>query len=152
VSVGGEALFRIERRSIGGLATAGVLTSTDTKLGYFWVREQRFPISLSAMMRWHVRQYMQIGGELGLSLTPLTLTGEGFSGTSVTRLDAGPRAGVRARVATRWLVAVAGFHAEYFPGNHTISVPQLGGTIGTSAPWQIGFSLGVELPVHNEDD
>jgi hypothetical protein len=152
VAVGGEALFRLERRSIGGLATAGVLTPTDTKLGYFWVREQRFPISLSATMRWHINPRMQVMGELGLSMTPLTLAGEGFSGTSVMRLDVGPRGGFQARLTTRKLVAFAELHVEYFPGAHTISVPQLGGEIGTSAPWQIGFSLGVEIPVHNADE
>jgi len=151
LAVGGEALFRVERRSIGGLVTAGVLTSTFSTLNGVRVREQRFPVSVSATMRWHVAPHLETVAEAGLSLTPLTLEAEGLSEPNpVTRLDVGPRVGVEARLAARALVAIAALHVEYFPGTRSISVAPLNG-IGSVAPLQIGFSLGLEIPVRGQD-
>jgi hypothetical protein len=150
-TAGGEVMFRIERRWLGALATAGAMTSTESTLNYstaaFRVREQRFPLSLSATVNWRASQGLQIVGDLGVALTPLTLDAQVSGATGATRLDVGPRAGLEARLTTRRLVAVAGAHLEYFPGSHTISLTEVG-PIGSAPPLQIGFSLGVELPIY----
>jgi hypothetical protein len=151
LAVGGEAMFRVQHRSFGGVVTAGVLTSTLSMLSDVRVREQRFPISVSATRQWMAGPRLQALGEAGLSLTPLTLEAEGLAGpTPVTRLDVGLRLGVEARLTGHPVVAVAGLHVEYFPATHSISVAPLNG-IGDTAPVQIGLSLGIEIPVRGED-
>ena len=60
----------------------------------------------------------------------------------VTRFDAGARLALELKVAGHALVPFANLHLEYFPRTYEIVVAPLG-NIGTTAPLQIGLSIGV---------
>lgn len=142
-SAGGEIGVALGRGSIDVEATAGVVTSTETTIGSVRVGERRFPCSLSAALRRRATAHLEVRAGLGVSLTPLTLRGQGLDSTlPVTRLDAGARLAIEVRVAELALAPFASLHLEYFPRTYEIAVDPLG-DIGTTAPVQIGLSLGV---------
>jgi hypothetical protein len=142
-TAGGELEVAVGRGAFGLAATAGVLTSTESTIDAVRVGQHRFPCSLSATARRRATARLELRGELGASLTPFTLHGQGLETTRpVTRFDAGARAAVELRLPMRALVPFVGLHAEYFPRTYEISVAPLG-DIGATAPFQIGLSLGV---------
>jgi hypothetical protein len=142
-SAGGEIEVALGRGSIGVEATAGVVTSTETAIGSVRVGERRFPCSLSAALRRRTTAHLEVRAGLGLSLTPLTLRGQGLDSTlPVTRLDVGARLAIELRVVELALAPFASLHLEYFPRTYDIAVDPLG-DIGTTAPFQIGLSLGM---------
>jgi hypothetical protein len=145
VSSGGEIAVAFGRGWFGIEATAGVVTPTQHTVAAVEVRQQRFPCSLSASVRRRAGAHLEIGAALGAALTPFTLHGQGLDMTlPVTRFDAGARAALELRVAGPALSPFAKLHAEYFPRTYEISVAPLG-DIGTTAPLQIGLSVGVAL-------
>jgi hypothetical protein len=120
-----------------------VVTSTESTIDAVRVGQHRFPCSLSATARRRATARLELRGDLGASLTPFTLHGQGLETTlPVTRFDAGVRAALELRISMRALVPFVGLHAEYFPRTYEISVAPLG-DIGATAPFQIGLSLGV---------
>ena len=142
-TAGGELEVAVGGGAFGLAATAGVVTSTESTIDAVRVGQHRFPCSLSATVRRRASARLELRGELGASLTPFTLHGQGLETTlPVTRFDAGPRAAVELRFPMRPLVPFVGLHAEYFPRTYEISVAPLG-DIGATAPFQIGLSLGV---------
>jgi hypothetical protein len=142
-SPGGEIDVAIGRGSLGIEASAGAVTSTENTIGSVQVKQQRFPCSLSASVRRKATAHLEVGAALGASLTPFTLQGQGLDTTlPVTRFDAGARLALELRVAARALTPFASLHFEYFPRTYEIAVAPLG-NIGTTAPIQIGLSLGV---------
>ena len=142
-TAGGELEVAVGRGAFGLAATAGVLTSTESTIDAVRVGQHRFPCSLSATMRRRATARLELRGDLGASLTPFTLHGQGLETTlPVTRFDAGARAAVELRLSMRALVPFVSLHAEYFPRTYEISVAPLG-DIGATAPFQIGLSLGV---------
>lgn len=131
------------RGSYGLEATAGVVTPTRNTVASIEVVQQRFPCSLSAFYRKRAGAHLALGVSLGAALTPFTLHGQGLDTTlPVTRLDAGARAKLELRVTGHTVEPFANVHVEYFPRTYEIAVAPLG-KIGTTAPLQIGLSVGV---------
>lgn len=142
---GGELRIDVGQGWAGLEATAGVLSSTESAFGSVKVSERRFPCSLSATVRRRAGARLQLGGGLGVALAPLALSGQGLApATPVTRLDVGGRVAFEVRVAAGAVTPFASLHVEYFPRPYEIAVDPLG-QIGTTAPLQIGLSLGVAL-------
>ena len=142
-TVGGELDVAIGKGSFGIEASAGVVTSTQNMIDSVQVTQQRFPCSLSATFRRRASAHLETGADLGVALTPFTLHGQGLDTTlPVTRFDAGARLALELRVARPGLAPFANLHVEYFPRTYEIAVAPLG-NIGTTAPLQIGLSLGV---------
>ena len=142
-TAGGELDVAFGRGSFGVEASAGVVTSTQNTIASVQVTQQRFPCSLSATLRRRASAHLEIGAALGAALTPFTLHGQGLDMTlPVTRFDAGAHAALELRVARPALAPFATLHVEYFPRTYEIAVAPLG-NIGTTAPLQIGLSLGV---------
>ncbi len=142
-TAGGELDVAFGKGSFGIEASAGVVTSTQNPIGSVQVTQQRFPCSLSATFRRRASAHLEIGADLGAALTPFTLHGQGLDMTlPVTRFDAGARLALELRVARPTLAPFANLHVEYFPRTYEIAVAPLG-NIGTTAPLQIGLSLGV---------
>ena len=143
-TAGGELDVAFGKGAFGIAASAGVVTSTQNTIASVTVTQQRFPCSLSATFRRRASAHLEIGADLGAALTPFTLHGQGLDMTlPVTRFDAGARLAVGLRVAA-WpaLAPFANLHVEYFPRTYEIAVAPLG-NIGTTAPLQIGLSVGV---------
>jgi len=141
-TAGGELEVAAGRGVFGLAAAVGAVTSTENAIDAVRVGQRRFPCSFSATVRGRTA-HMELRGDLGASLTPFTLHGQGLETTlPVTRFDAGARAAVELRILTRVLVPFVSLHAEYFPRTYEISVAPLG-NIGATAPVQIGLSLGV---------
>jgi hypothetical protein len=146
-TAGGELDVAVGRGSFGIEASAGVVTSTQTMVASVEVTQQRFPCSLSATFRRRASAHLEIGAGLGAALTPFTLHGQGLDTTlPVTRFDAGARLALELRVARPGLAPFANLHLEYFPRTYEIAVAPLG-NIGTTAPLQIGLSLGVAFEI-----
>ncbi len=145
-TAGGELEVAAGRESFGLSATVGVVTSSENTNDAVRVGPQRFPwTASSATVRRRVGARLELRGDLGASLTPFTLHGQGLETTlPVTRFDAGARAAVELRILMRALVPFVGLHAEYFPRTYEISVAPLG-DIGATAPFQIGLSLGLAI-------
>ena len=142
-TVGGELDVALGRGSFGVEASAGLVTSTQNTIASVQVTQQRFPCSLSATFRRRASAHLVVGAALGAALTPFTLHGQGLDTTlPVTRFDAGARFALELRVARPALFPFANLHVEYFPRTYEIAVAPLG-NIGTTAPLQIGISLGV---------
>jgi hypothetical protein len=121
------------------------VTPTHDTIAAVEVTQQRFPCSLSAAFRRRAGAHLQLGAAVGAALTPFTLHGQGLDMTlPVTRLDAGARVKLELRVTGSALEPFANLHVEYFPRTYEIAVAPLG-NIGTTAPLQIGLSLGVAL-------
>jgi hypothetical protein len=119
------------------------MTSTETTVDSVQVKQQRFPCSLAATVHRRPSAHLEVGAALGAALTPFTLHGQGLDTTlPVTRFDAGARLALELKVAGHALTPFANLHLEYFPRTYEIVVAPLG-NIGTTAPLQIGFSLGV---------
>jgi hypothetical protein len=146
-AVGGELRGAIGYRGLGLVAAAGALSPTDGKIGAVSVRQQRFPCSLAVLVRRRIAKDVELRGAGGVSLTPVTLRGPTLA-TSVpaTRLDSGALL-----AAELWTIAWSGrvapflsLHAEYFPRAYSIDVAPLG-SIGSTAPFQLGLSVGVAL-------
>jgi hypothetical protein len=143
VTEGGELDVAVGRGSFGIEASAGLMTSTQNTIAPVQVTEQRFPCSLSATLHLRASAHLEIGAALGAALTPFTLHGQGLDMTlPVTRFDAGARLALELRVARSALAPFANLHVEYFPRTYEIAVAPLG-NIGTTAPLQIGLSVGV---------
>ena len=143
VTAGGEVGVGFGRGSFGIEATAGLVTSTQNTIASVQVTQQRFPCSLSATFRRRASTHLEIGAGLGAALTPFTLHGQGLDTTlPVTRFDVGARLALELRVARPGLTPFASLHAEYFPRTYEIVVAPIG-SIGTTAPLQLGISLGV---------
>ena len=146
-TVGGELDVAFGRGSFGLEATAGVVTSTQNTIASVQVTQQRFPCSLSATFRRRASAHLEMGAGLGAALTPFTLRGQGLDTTlPVTRFDVGARLALELRVAGPSLAPFANLHVEYFPRTYEIAVAPLG-NIGTTAPLQIGLSVGVAFVV-----
>jgi len=142
-TAGGEIDVAFGRGSFGVEATAGAMTSTENTVVSVQVKEQRFPCSLAATIHRRPSAHLELGAALGASLTPFTLHGQGLDTTlPVTRFDAGARLALELKVAGHALVPFANLHLEYFPRTYEIVVAPLG-NIGTTAPLQIGLSIGV---------
>jgi len=142
-TAGGEIDVGFGRGSVGIEVAAGVVTSTQNTIASVQVSQQRFPCSVSAFFRRRAGAHLEVGAELGAALTPFTLHGQGLDTTlPVTRFDAGARLGLELRVARAGLAPFATLHVEYFPRTYQIAVAPLG-NIGTTAPLQIGLSVGV---------
>lgn len=142
-TAGGELDVAVGKGSFGIEASAGVVTSTQNTIGSVQVTQQRFPCSLSASFGRRASPHLEIGAALGAALTPFTLHGQGLDTTlPVTRFDAGVRFALELRVAWPTLAPFATLHAEYFPRTYEIAVAPLG-NIGTTAPLQLGLSIGV---------
>jgi hypothetical protein len=142
-TAGGEIDVAFGRGSFGIEATAGAMTSTETTVDSVQVKQQRFPCSLAATVHRRPSAHLEVGAALGAALTPFTLHGQGLDTTlPVTRFDAGARLALELKVAGHALTPFANLHLEYFPRTYEIVVAPLG-NIGTTAPLQIGFSLGV---------
>ena len=142
-TAGGELDVALGKGSFGIEASAGVVTSTQNTIASVQVTQQRFPCSLSATFRRRASAHLEIGAGLGAALTPFTLHGQGLDTTlPVTRFDAGARLALELRVARTALAPFANLHVEYFPRTYEIAVAPLG-NIGTTAPLQIGLSVGV---------
>jgi len=142
-TAGGELDVAVGKGSFGIQASAGVVTSTQNTIASVQVTQQRFPCSLSAAFRRRASAHLEIGAALGAALTPFTLHGQGLDVTlPVTRFDAGARLALELRVAHPALAPFANLHVEYFPRTYEIAVAPLG-NIGTTAPLQIGLSVGV---------
>ena len=143
VTAGGELDVAFGRGSFGIEAGAGLVTSTQNRIGSVQVTQQRFPCNLSVAFRRRAGAHLEMGAALGASLTPFTLHGQGLDMTlPVTRFDAGARFALELRVARPALTPYASLHVEYFPRTYEISVDPLG-NIGTTAPLQIGLAVGV---------
>jgi hypothetical protein len=141
-TAGGELEVAVGRGAFGLVASAGLVTSTESTIDAVRVGQHRFPCSLSATVRRRATARLELRGELGASLTPFTLHGQGLeTALPVTRFDAGARAAIELRLLMRALVPFVSLHAEYFPRTYEISVAPLG-DIGATAPFQIGLSLG----------
>ncbi len=144
-TVGGELDVAIGRGSFGIEASAGLVTSTQNTIDSVQVTQQRFPCSLSGTFRRRASAHLEMGADLGVALTPFTLHGQGLDMTlPVTRFDAGARLALELRLARPGLAPFASLHVDYFPRTYEIAVAPLG-NIGTTAPLQIGLSLGVAL-------
>jgi hypothetical protein len=142
-TAGGELDVAFGRGSLGIEATAGLVTSTQNTIASVQVTQQRFPCSLSATFRRRASAHLEVGAGVGAALTPFTLHGQGLDTTlPVTRFDVGARLALELRVARPGLAPFASLHAEYFPRTYEIVVAPIG-NIGTTAPLQLGFSLGV---------
>ena len=142
-TVGGEIGVALGIGSFGIEATAGLMTSTENTIASVQISERRVPCSVSATFRRRASTYLEIGADLGAALTPFTLHGQGLDTTlPVTRFDAGARLALELRVARPALAPFATLHVEYFPRVYEIAVAPLG-NIGTTAPLQIGLSVGV---------
>ncbi len=142
-TAGGEVDVAFGRGSFGIEATAGLVTSTQNPIESVQVTQQRFPCSLSATFRRRASAHLEVGAGLGAALTPFTLHGQGLDMTlPVTRFDAGARLALELRVVRPGLAPFASLHVEYFPRTYEIVVAPIG-NIGTTAPLQLGFSLGV---------
>jgi hypothetical protein len=142
-TAGGELDIAVGRGSFGIEASAGLMTSTQNTIAPIQVTQQRFPCSLSATFRRRAGAHLEMGAGLGAALTPFTLHGRGLDMTlPVTRFDAGARLALELRVARPGLAPFANLHVEYFPRTYEIAVAPLG-NIGTTAPLQLGLSLGV---------
>ena len=145
VTAGGELDVVVGRGSFGIEATAGVVTPTHNTIAAVEVNQQRFPCSLSAFFRRRAGAHLELAAAVGAALTPFTLHGQGLDTTlPVTRLDAGARVKLELRVVGPTLEPFANVHVEYFPRTYEITVAPLG-NIGTTAPLQIGLSVGVAL-------
>jgi hypothetical protein len=145
VTGGGELDVVVGRGSFGIEATAGVVTPTHNTIAAVEVSQQRFPCSLSAAFRRRAGAHLELGAAVGAALTPFTLHGQGLDMTlPVTRLDAGARVKLELRVTGPTLEPFANLHVEYFPRTYEIAVAPLG-NIGTTAPLQLGLSVGVAL-------
>jgi hypothetical protein len=143
ITAGGELAVAFGRGSLGMEATAGVVTATRNTIGSVEVRQQRFPCSVSASLRTRAGAHLELGAALGAALTPFTLHGQGLDMTApVTRLDAGARLALGLRIIGPPLEPFANLHVEYFPRTYEIAVDPLG-NIGTTAPLQLGISIGV---------
>jgi hypothetical protein len=142
-TAGGELDVAVGKGSFGIEASAGLMTSTQNTLASVQVTQQRFPCSLSAVGRRRAGAHLELGAALGAALTPFTLHGQGLDTTlPVTRLDAGARFAIDLRVARPGLAPFATLQVEYFPRTYEIAVAPLG-NIGTTAPLQLGLSVGV---------
>jgi hypothetical protein len=142
-TVGGELDVSVGKGPFGVEASAGVVTSTQNMIASVEVTQQRFPCSLSATFRRRASAHLEVGADLGAALTPFTLHGQGLDMTlPVTRFDAGAHLALELRVAGPALAPFANLHVEYFPRTYEIAVAPLG-NIGTTAPLQIGLSVGV---------
>jgi hypothetical protein len=142
-TAGGEIDVAFGRGSFGIEATAGAMTSTENMVDSVQVKEQRFPCSLAATLHRRPSAHLEVGAALGASLTPFTLHGQGLDTTlPVTRFDAGARLALELKLAGHALTPFANLHVEYFPRTYEIVVAPLG-NIATTAPLQIGLSVGV---------
>lgn len=140
---GGEIDVAFGRGSVGIEATAGLVTATNDTVSSVQVKQQRFPCSLAATIHRSAGAHLEVGAALGASLTPFTLHGQGLDTTlPVTRFDAGARLALELKVTGRALAPFASLHVEYFPRTYEIVVAPLG-NIGTTAPLQLGLSVGV---------
>jgi hypothetical protein len=145
VTVGGEIDAAFGRGSWGIEATAGLVTPTHNTVASVEVSQQRFPCSLSASFRRRAGAHLELGAAVGAALTPFTLHGQGLDMTMpVTRFDAGARVKLELRVTGPILEPFANVHVEYFPRTYEVAVAPLG-NIGTTAPLQIGLSVGLAL-------
>jgi hypothetical protein len=143
VTAGGELDVIVGRGWFGIEATAGLVTATKNSIGSIEVSQQRFPCSLSASFRRRAGAHLELGAALGAALTPFTLHGQGLDTTlPVTRFDAGARLALELRVRGSSFEPFASLHVEYFPRTYEIAVAPLG-NIGTTAPLQLGLSVGV---------
>ncbi len=143
VTEGGELDVGFGRGSFGIEASAGLVTSTQNTIASVQVTQQRFPCSLALSFRRSAGAHLEMGAALGAALTPFTLHGQGLDMTlPVTRFDAGARLAVELRMVRPALAPFASLHVEYFPRTYEIVVAPLG-NIGTTAPLQLGLSLGV---------
>lgn len=146
-AAGGEIGVVVGRGAFGIEALAGVLTPTESVLGSVRVSEQRFPCSLSAAVRRSASAHLELRAGLGVSLTPLTLHGQGLETTlPVTRFETGARLALELRILGRAVAPFASLHLEYFPRTYEIAVAPLG-DIGSTAPVQFGLSVGVGFDV-----
>ena len=142
-TAGGELDFAFGRGSFGIEASAGLVTATQNTIASVQISQQRFPCSLSAVVRRRAGAHLEVGAALGAALTPFTLHGHGLDMTlPVTRFDAGARLALELRVARTALAPFANLHVEYFPRTYEIAVAPLG-IIATTEPLQIGLSVGV---------
>ncbi len=142
-TVGGELDVALGRGSFGLEASAGVVTSTQNPIASVQVTQQRFPCSVAATFRRRASAHLEMGAAVGAALTPFTLHGQGLDMTlPVTRFDAGARLALELRVAGPTVAPFANLHVEYFPRTYEIAVAPLG-NIGTTAPLQVGLSVGV---------
>jgi hypothetical protein len=145
VTAGGELDVIFGRGSLGIEATAGLVTATENTIASVAVRQQRFPCSLSASFRKRAGAHLELAAALGAALTPFTLHGQGLDMTlPVTRFDAGARMTLGMRIIGPVVEPFANLHVEYFPRTYEIAVAPLG-DIGTTAPLQLGISVGVAL-------
>ncbi len=143
VTAGGELDVALGRGSFGIEASAGLVTPTQNTLASVVVTQQRFPCSLSASFRRRAGAHLELGAAVGAALTPFTLRGQGLDAARpVTRFDAGARLALELRVSGAALAPFATLHVEYFPRTYEIAVAPLG-NIGTTAPLQVGLSVGV---------
>ncbi len=142
---GGELRGTVGRRSLGLVAAVAALSPTDGTVGSVSVRQQRFPCSVAVVVRHRIANDLEVRAAGGISLTPVTLRGTALA-TSVpaTRLDVGALFAAELW-ALAWRGRVAPFvslHAEYFPRAYSIDVAPLG-SIGATAPFQLGLSIGI---------
>ena len=148
-AMGAEVRLAVGRHLLGGEATAGLLTASDSPLSDVRVRQQRFPCSLAATARLLTGSHVELAGAAGLSLTPFTLRGQGLATQlASTRLDTGVRVAFAARWTRHALAPFAEVHLEWFPRTYAVWVMPLG-DVGNTAPLQVGLSVGVDLAVRS---
>ena len=109
------------------------------------MRQQRFPTSVAARLRWPLPRGFDATGAIGLALVPLRLRGDGLgTSTPAMRLDVGARMALE--VVTPALVGSAapflGVHAEFFPRPYVLDVSPLADT-GTTSRFWVGFAAGM---------
>src|SRR6185295_11375376 len=71
LAVGAELRGAVGWHHLGVVATAGILAPSEDKLGSFTVRQQRFPTSVAARLRWPLPRGFDATGAIGLALVPL---------------------------------------------------------------------------------
>jgi hypothetical protein len=146
--------FGLDVQGAGGLDDfgvvigAGVRAPTVSTFSSVSVREQRFPFSIAAAVRYEAAHSVELTGEAGMSLVILRLRDESPGGllAPATRLDLGLRAGIALRLAPlspRWS-PFAIVSMEYFPRPYSYQVDPVG-RIGTSAPVWVGTTLGLSF-------
>jgi len=132
-----------------GLALGmGATTPSITTFAAIPVREQRFPMSVSATARWGRLGAFDLSSDLGIAVALLRLRADEIGGaTTATRLDVGLRAllSVRGPTVTTRRAGFAPFcsiHAEFFPRPYELDVAPLGRIGSTSHLW-LGASAGL---------
>lgn len=134
----------------GVAATGGVLLPVTATFKGIAVREQRFPLSLSLVLKGRPTPEVELSGNLGVALTVLTLRANGINENAPsTRIDVGARWGIEI-AGPRFsdgFSAFVGIHGEYFPRLYVLDVDQTGQPLGIGSTHNYwgAASLGISF-------